>query len=420
MASNKKIKLGVYGAGRGSYLASTAIKTGFELVAICDFLEDKALEAKKNLESLCPNLTVYSDYDKFLEHDFDAVILANYATQHAPAAVKALRAGKHVLSECMAMFTMGEAVELVEAVEESGLVYSFAENYPYMLNNLKMARLYQSGEMGKFLYGEAEYIHPVNQRERVSLAPSLDHWRSWIPITYYCTHSMGPIMKITGTRPVRVNGFAVPHDFDDHLNHNGAIKFDDTMSILMCQMDNGALAKIMPCAKLRDHGQRFRICSNRGTMEWNQGHDVLRVRRMAYDWPEDQPEQTYYYPKFPAKYKDAQGFGHGGGDFFTTHFFAEAIRGNQAPDIDVYQAIDMTAIGILGWKSTLNNGIPIDIVDFHDKKAREIYRGDNWNPDPSIPCKDKPFSSVLGKIEFTEEELAQHQKLVEEIHGKKQ
>jgi predicted dehydrogenase len=31
--------------------------------------------------------------------------------------VKALKAGKHVMSECMAMLTMGEALELVEAVE---------------------------------------------------------------------------------------------------------------------------------------------------------------------------------------------------------------------------------------------------------------------------------------------------------------
>lgn len=420
MSGEKKIKIGVYGAGRGAYLAQTAINAGFELVAICDFLEEKAKEAKRCLENLCPNLTIYTDYDKFLEHDLDAVILANYATQHAPAAIKALRAGKHVLSECMAMFTMGEAVELAEAVEESGLVYSFGENYPYSLQNMEMTRLYQSGEMGKFIYGEAEYVHPCNQRERVGLTPSLDHWRAWIPVTYYSTHSMGPIMKITGTRPVRVNGFVVPHDYDDHLMHGGAIKYDDTMSILMCQMDNGALAKIMPCAKLRDHGNRVRICANKGTMEYNQGHDgILRVRRMRYDWPAEQPEQVYYHPKFPAEYKDAAGFGHGGGDFFTTYFFAEAIRGHRPPEIDVYQAIDMTAIGILGWKSALNNGAPIDIIDFRDKKAREIYRGDNWNPDPSIPCENKPPCSVLGKVNFTDEEIAQYHKLVEEIHGKK-
>ncbi len=256
----KKIKLGVFGAGRGAYLANCARQNGFELVALCDLFEAQLKHAQKYLGADDKGITYYSDYDKFLQHDMDAVILANYATQHAPAAVKALKAGKHVMSECMAMFTMGEAVELVEAVEESGKVYSFAENYPYITNNLEMRRLYQSGEMGKFLYGEAEYVHPIDAEGRASLTSSLSHWRAWLPVTYYCTHSMGPVMQITQTRPVRVNGFVVPHDFDDHLNQGGNIKLDDVMSVLMCQMDNGALARIMPCSKLRDHGNRCRIC----------------------------------------------------------------------------------------------------------------------------------------------------------------
>ena len=33
---------------------------------------------------------------------------------------------------------MGEALDLVEAVEESGMVYSFAENYPYNPRTLEM------------------------------------------------------------------------------------------------------------------------------------------------------------------------------------------------------------------------------------------------------------------------------------------
>lgn len=409
---NGKIRLGVFGAGRGAYLASVARQVGFELVALCDLFPAQLEHAKKWLGAEDKGITYYSDYDKFLQHDFDAVILANYATQHAPAAVKALKAGKHVMSECMAMFTMGEAVELAEAVEESGKVYSFAENYPYSANNLEMRRLYESGEMGKFLYGEAEYVHPIDAKGRASLTSGPEHWRAWLPVTYYCTHSMGPVMKITGTRPVRVNGFVVPHDFDDHLNEGGNIKFDDCMSILMCQMDNGALARIMPCSKLRDHGNRCRIACNKGTMEWTQGHDgILRVRRMHFDWPASQPEQVYYFPPFPEKYSNAAGFGHGGGDFFTSYFFAEAIKGNRAPDIDVYQAIDMTAIGILGYKSALQHGVPFEIPDFRDKKAREVFRGDNWNPDPAVPCDDKPWPSVLGKIEISEERMAAFREL---------
>ena len=36
-----------------------------------------------------------------------------------------------------------------------------------------------------------------------------------IPSTYYCTHSIAPVMYITDTHPVKVNGFVVPYDFND-------------------------------------------------------------------------------------------------------------------------------------------------------------------------------------------------------------
>ena len=71
----------------------------------------------------------------------------------------------------------------------------------------------------------------------------------------------------------------------------------------------------------------------------------------------------------------------------------------------------MTSIGILGYKSALEHGTPQEIVDFRDKVAREKFRGDDWNPDPSRPCPDKPFPSVLGKIELPPEELAKFREL---------
>ena len=55
--------------------------------------------------------------------------------------------------------------------------------------------------------------------------------------------------------------------------------------------------------------------------------------------------------------------------------------------------------------SALKKRIPMEVVDFLNKKAREKFRGDNWNPDPAIPCDDKPASSILGKIEISDENM---------------
>ena len=98
MTVGPKIRVGVIGVGRGQSFARSATATvGMELVAICDQWEEKLKEVGQQY-----GVTTYTDYDKFLEHEMDAVILANYFHHHAPFAIKALKAGKHVMSETAA------------------------------------------------------------------------------------------------------------------------------------------------------------------------------------------------------------------------------------------------------------------------------------------------------------------------------
>ena len=154
--SDERIRVGVIGVGRGRSFAGGASDTvGMKLVALCDQWEEKLTEAGEQF-----GVATYTDYDEFLQHDMDAVVLANYFHEHAPFAIKALRAGKHVMSETAANTPLAEGVELCRVVEETGLIYMFAENYPYMAYNQEMRRLYQKGHIGDFQYGEGEYLHP--------------------------------------------------------------------------------------------------------------------------------------------------------------------------------------------------------------------------------------------------------------------
>ena len=109
-----KIRVGVVGVGRGMSFANGAPFVGMELVALCDTWDAKLHEAGKKL-----NVTTYTDYDQFLAHEMDAVVLANYFHQHAPFAVKALEAGLNVMTETMACGTPAEGVALARAVETS-------------------------------------------------------------------------------------------------------------------------------------------------------------------------------------------------------------------------------------------------------------------------------------------------------------
>ncbi len=405
---SKKMKLGVFGARRGSYLGSVADQVGFELTAVCDTFEPLLKNAEKKLAN--PKVTFYTDYEEMLRHDLDAVIVANYATEHVWAVTRALEAGKHVMSECLAMLTMAEGVRLVEAVEASDRVYMLAENYPFSAENLEMARLYQAGEIGEFKYGEGEYVHPISAEEMAGLVSGPDHWRSWLPVTYYSTHSIGPVMLITGTRPASVNGFVVPYDHADPLNF-GRPKMSDLSSVLMCRMDNGALVKIIPWSELRDHGNRVRICGNRGTMESSQQDERLRVHYEPFDYDPPRVKTMHYKPNFPDFARGAVRYGHGGGDYFTSYYFHRAIVEQSRPIIDVYKAIDMTSIGILGYRSALSGGVPLEVPDFRDPEVRERCRNDDWTPDPAAYRDGMPHPSVLGKIEISGESQAKFREL---------
>ena len=393
-SDSEAIRLGVVGVGRGMSFARTAQAVGMELVALCDTWQDRL---KAQGEAL--GVATYTDYDEFLTHDLDAVMLANYYHEHAPFAVKALEAGKHVMSECAACHTLAEGVELVRAVERTGLVYVFAENYPYAAYNQEMRRLFQSGAMGQFRYGEGEYVHPDAARAKLGRSCGMNHWRNWIPATYYCTHSLAPVMFITDTRPVKVNGFVVPYDHDDSTQ-TLTVRRGDTAGVIVCRMDNGAVVKSLH-GGLRGHQNYVRIHCNKGVMENLRVGDrsMLRVHRAPFDKAVAEPTEKIYLPDFPVHGEDAARTGHGGGDYFTLYHFAEAIRKGEQPYLDVYRGVEMSIVGILAWKSALSDSAPVAVPDLRVEEQRVACENDNWSPDPDRAGPDQPSSSVLGQIE---------------------
>jgi len=403
----QKISVGVVGLRRGmSFAQGMGDAVAMELVALCDMREKALREASARFSRQGKQIATYTDYEKFLEHDMEAVILANYFHQHAPFAVKALRAGKHVMSETSACFTLAEGVELVEQVENSGKIYMFAENCPYMVFNQEMRRLYQAGKIGRFTYGEGEYVHPMDAESLNRLAPGVHHWRNWIPATYYCTHALAPVMFITDTRPVRVSGFVMPHSPDDPVTEL-TVRRNDAASLIVLRMDNGALVKLLQ-VHLRGHGWWVRIHGSRGLVENLRCGDsrMVRLRREPFDKEEGEPVERIYLPDFPEHHREAQEAGHLGGDFFLTYHFANAIRKGEQPYLDVYRGVAMSLAGILAYRSALEDSKALEVPDFRNEEARARYASDRWNPDPSRRKQGDPWPSVLGEVKPTEKGLA--------------
>ena len=405
------IRVGVIGASRGMTFARQAELVGMKLVALCDTWEERLDDARRQF----PDVTTYTDYDKFLTHKMDAVVLANYFHQHAPFAVKALDGGLHVMSETSACKTLAEGVALARAVEKSGRIYMLAENYCFSAPNQEMRRLYQNDEIGEVRFAECEYNHPIDRRGMARLTPGENHWRNWLPSTYYCTHALGPIMYITDTRPVSVNAQSIAYcRHDREMQH--ALRGDPGSTIL-CRMDNGAVVHVFGL-KLRGHSVWYRLHGTRGLMENLRTHGdggKLRVVHERWDMRPGDVSEKVYTPDFPFDSDAARSAGHSGGDYFTNYFFAEAIRKGKPPYLDVYRGLDMTLVGIQAWRSALDNGAPMELPDFRDEAVRAKYENDHWSPFAEDQGPDSPPPSLKGLSKPTAGRMAAARKVWDEM-----
>ncbi len=382
----QKIRVGVLGCKRGESMIYYCERAeGVEVVAICDkWKEGLEACAKKHTKS---DITYYLNFEDFLKHDMDVVVLANYGNQHAPFAIKALNAGFHVYSEVTACQNPAEAVELIETVEKTGKIYGFAEQYSFMPAPMEMKRLYESGRFGELELADCEYAHDSSGAWHRLTFGDPNHWRNYAYSTFYCTHSIGPIIHATGLRPVSVTGFESYHN--ERRSSVGAKTA--AFGISMVTMNNGAIVKALN-GNLRRSTLWYCMYGSKGKMECsrsilkNGGVSRLHIELEDNGHDDEVVTRDNYLPTFePPKgdFSDATFNDHGGADFYCMQGFIDRIRGDEKADyIDVYEAIDMTLPGIFAYRSLLQGGIPLDIPDFRDPAQRDKYRHDTTCTDP--------------------------------------
>jgi hypothetical protein len=126
------------------------------------------------------------------------------------------------------------------------------------------------------------------------------------------------------------------------------------------------------------------------------GPGQVRVWHDEWDMKEGELKERTYLPDFPEHAALAKETGHGGGDFWTNHFFEQAIRTGTQPFLDVYRSVAMSSVGILAWKSALCDGAPFDMPDFKNEYDRKKYENDDWSPFPKHKKPGQPEASILG------------------------
>ncbi|MBE6631933.1 MAG: Gfo/Idh/MocA family oxidoreductase [Ruminococcaceae bacterium] len=393
------IKVGIFGAGRGMNLAKDILLNGCDVVAVCDFNE---VRLKNAVKAYGGEIATYDSFDKFIEHDMDAVVLANYFHEHTPYAIECFRRGIHVFCECISNGTMAEGVELIREFEKSKSIFMLAENYPAMSFNREMKRVCEGGTLGKILYAEGEYNHPISAKDAGFSKGYVyfdKHWRRFNPRCYYITHSLGPIMNATGATPKRVTAFAA---FAPVEETEPCVRYvGDRAAVITTQNDDGSIFRVSACSAFGAHHNSYRICGTKGQIENLRGMgEKIMLRYNAWEKPEGMEEINCYDPVIEDKDDEIiKNSGHGGGDYITFRNFVDCIKAGKQPDhpFDIYSAVTMSSVAILGHRSVLNGGMPYDIPDFRKEEDRKLFENDRLSPfygtdgrEPSIPCCSHP------------------------------
>lgn len=185
-APSNKIILAVMGVNsRGNWLAQVVAKLpGAEIAYICD-VEDgaikKGLDAVAKVQERKPE--VIRDIRKLLERkDFDALIIAAPDHWHAPAAIMACAAGKHVYVEKPCSHNPQEGEWLIAAAKKHNRLVQMGSqrrSWPNMQQAVKEIK--EDKVIGNVYYARGWY---VNNRAPIGIGkvipvPSTLNWDLW-------------------------------------------------------------------------------------------------------------------------------------------------------------------------------------------------------------------------------------------------
>jgi len=358
------IRFGVIGLRRGqSFVHICRAVGGAAVTALYDIDAERVALVAAEIGA-----RAFTDFPAFLDADIDAVVIASPLPFHAAQSIAALGAGKHVLSEVTACNSRDEAQALVQAARGSGAIYMLAENYRYLDEVELIKRMHDDGRFGALYYGEGEYIHDCRglwYNPDGSLT-----WRGRGFLSVYCTHSLGPLLYITGDRVARVHALAVPGGkFDPQVTF-------PTMHLMQMVTTSGAIFRVRVDHVSPRPGRHafYAVQGTHGAYESHHGFgDASKVwlddehEPSLYDppaaWHALSDQAARYIPDRLAAPPEARSGGHGTSEYWMLRDFLAAVRGEIPVPIDLARGLDYTLPGILAAESADQGGVPLPVPD---------------------------------------------------------
>jgi predicted dehydrogenase len=389
------LRIGVCGAGAFSACFIPLFKAHplVEAVSIAEVDPGRrgAQAARFGVEETCDSL------DALCDSDVDAVALFTQRWLHGPQAVQALRAGKHVYSAVPTAATMEELRALVEAVEETGLMYMLGETSYYYPSNVYCRERFRKGDFGRFVYGEGEYYHDMSHGfyEAYQGSNGAD-WKRYagFPPMLYPTHSVSMVLGVTGARMTRVSCLGYVDDHEDGVFRKEVSAWQNVFSneSALFRSSDGGMCRINEFRRVGHWGNSVRV-SLFGTeasyeeqanaqvwvtrqKEMTDLSELLACRTLK---PEEARSEFYtsmakvHHPERLPKAFLGLPNGHYGSHQFLADDFVKACATGQLPPNHIWAAARYCAPGIVAHESAKQEGALLDIPDFGDPPAEAIF-----------------------------------------------
>lgn len=396
----KKIKICVIGAGQFSQCFIPLYKAHplVSEVSLCEVLPDR-LKTQASLFSIA---RTFRSFEEVLKSDVDAVAIFSQRWMHAPMALQAMNAGKHVYSAVPAGTTLEELQQLIETVKRTGLTYMMGETSLYYGSSLFMKEKWDAGAFGKFVYGEGEYYHDMTHGFYEAYQYSGgDQWKATAsyPPMLYPTHSVSMILGITGARATSVSclGYVDQHEdgvFDPEIS---LWKNNFSNQSALFRTSDGGMLRINEFRRMGQSGGRCvrgSLYGTEGAYEEQTNGAIWTTRQMwgsenveeivqcggVYThekWEEIKvdvalkgdfvggfaPVHQKYRARLPEVYR-TQPNGHEGSHQFLTDDFITAAAKGTLPPCHVWDAARYNAPGIVAHASSLREGELMAVPDF--------------------------------------------------------
>tara|TARA_B100000579_G_scaffold411088_1_gene401618 strand:+ start:126 stop:1481 length:1356 start_codon:yes stop_codon:yes gene_type:complete len=410
--SSNKLQVGIIGTGlRGQWMTKLLLdRSDVDIPVICD-IDEKMIDMVLNVfeKQGRPKPKIYRDGPEDFRNmvsneDLDGVYIATPWKWHHPMAMAAMENGCNVGTEVPAALTINECWDLVNTSEKSGKLCMIMENVNYRRDIMAVLNMVRKDLFGELLHCQGGYQHDLRHVkfndgkgaygggvEFGEKGFSEARWRTQHSVDknadLYPTHGLGPIspmLKInrgnrmlhltsTATQSRGLHEYIVKNGGEDHPNAKINFKLGDVVTTVIKCANGQTIMLSHDTNSPRPYSLNFRVQGTKGIwMKDNKSIYIEGRSPESHRWEKDEPYlKEYDHPLWKRFEQQAAGSGHGGMDFFIVRAFVEALKDDQSPVIDVYDAVSMSVIVPLSEKSIKSNSASIQIPDFTRGKWKD-------------------------------------------------